>query len=100
MGTDHEHQRIQVSSTCTSCGQELGHQEFDRRQLSKRDVDKESASALPERDAMSLVNANLAVPINLAAALNVLSDGSIAYADATQMTPIDQSTGITPPSTG
>jgi hypothetical protein len=49
---------------------------------------------------MSLVNANLAVPINLAAALNVLSDGSIAAAAAQQTTPIDQSTGITPPSTG
>src|SRR2546423_11299380 len=100
MGKEHQHTRIEVTSTCTSCGKELGHGEFDRRQLAKQDLDKESAAALPERDAMSLVNANLAVPINIAAALNVLSDGSIAYADATQMTPIDQSTGITPPSMG
>ena len=97
MGESHEHSRIRVTSTCSDCGSEIGHAEFDRRELSKRDVDKESAAALPERDAMSLVNANLAVPINLAAALNVLSDGSIAYANAAQTTPIDQSTGITPP---
>jgi len=37
------------------------------------------------------------LPINLAAALNVLSDGSIAAAVAQQQTPIDQSTGIAPP---
>jgi hypothetical protein len=96
---DHKHTNIEVTSTCLSCGKQIGEGHFDSRQLAKQDVDKESATALPERDAMSLVNANLAVPINLAAALNVLSDGSIAYADATQMTPIDQSTGITPPTT-
>ena len=42
---------------------------------------------------MSLVNANLAIPINIAAALNVLSDGSLAAAGATQNTPIDQGAG-------
>jgi hypothetical protein len=47
---------------------------------------------LPDREAMSLVNANLAIPVNLAAALNVLSDGSIAGAAAQQNTPIDQAT--------
>jgi hypothetical protein len=99
MGKDHQHSRIEVTSTCTSCGEQIGRGEFDR-QLAKQEVDKESAAALPERDAMSLVNANLAVPINIAAALNVLSDGSIAAAVAQQTTPIDQSTGITPPSTG
>jgi hypothetical protein len=100
MSKEHQHSRIEVTSTCTSCGEQIGRGEFDTRQLAKQDVDKESAAELPERDAMSLVNANLAVPINLAAALNVLSDGSIAAAVAQQTTPIDQSTGITPPSTG
>lgn len=46
----------------------------------------------PDREAMSLVNANLAIPINAAVAANVLSDGSIAYADATQQPDIDQAT--------
>jgi hypothetical protein len=97
MGKEHQHERIEVTSTCLSCGEQIGHGEFDRRQLAKQDVNKESATALPERDATSLVTANLAVPINLAAALNVLSDGSIAAAAAQQTTPIDQSTGIAPP---
>jgi hypothetical protein len=42
---------------------------------------------------MSLVNANVAAPINAAVALNVLSDGSTATADATQTAPIDQGNG-------
>jgi hypothetical protein len=100
MGKEHQHSRIEVTSTCLSCGEQIGRGDFDTRRLAKQDVDKESAAALPERDAMSLVNANLAVPINIAAALNVLSDGSIAAAAAQQNTPIDQSTGITPPSGG
>jgi hypothetical protein len=45
---------------------------------------------LPERAAMSLVNANLALPVNLALAANVLSDNSAALADAQQMAPITQ----------
>ena len=40
---------------------------------------------------MSLINANLAIPVNAAVAANVLSDGSVAWADAQQQTPIDQS---------
>ena len=37
---------------------------------------------LPERAAMSLINANVAAPVNAAVAANVLSDNSIAYANA------------------
>ena len=40
---------------------------------------------------MSLINANVAAPINLALAANVLSDGSVAYANAEQTAPITQS---------
>lgn len=46
---------------------------------------------LPEREEMSLINANLAAPINAAVALNVASDNSIAYANAVQNVTIDQS---------
>lgn len=35
---------------------------------------------MPNRAALSLVNANVAAPINAALALNVLSDNSVAYA--------------------
>ena len=59
--------------------------------LTKDELEELAGEHLPERAAMSLINANLAIPVNAAIAANVLSDGSIAYADATQQTPIDQS---------
>jgi len=61
------------------------------RALTREELNDIAGEELPERAAMSLVNANLALPINAAVAANVLSDGAVAYADATQMTPIDQS---------
>jgi len=66
--------------------------------LSREELEKLAGEQLPERAAMSLVNANLAIPINAAVAANVLSDGAIAYANAEQDTPIDQGnlTGGTP----
>jgi hypothetical protein len=63
-----------------------------KKGLSKAELAKQGATELPDREAMSLVNANVAAPINLAAALNVLSDNSIAYANAEQTAPITQST--------
>jgi hypothetical protein len=45
---------------------------------------------LPDREAMSLINANLAAPVNAAVAANVLSDNSIAYANAEQNVDITQ----------
>jgi len=57
-----------------------------------RDKLEAQVAQLPDREAMSLVNANVFAPINIAAALNVLSDGSVAGAIADQTTPIDQST--------
>jgi hypothetical protein len=59
--------------------------------LTREELEKLAGEQLPERAAMSLVNANLAIPINAAIAANVLSDSAIAYADAAQTTPIDQS---------
>jgi hypothetical protein len=62
------------------------------RPLTEEELTRLAGEELPERAAMSLVNANVAIPINAAIAANVLSDGAIAYADAVQDTPIDQST--------
>jgi hypothetical protein len=59
--------------------------------LSADELEEQTAEALPEREQMSLVNANVAAPVNLAAALNVASDNSVAYANATQNAPITQS---------
>jgi hypothetical protein len=66
--------------------------------LDSREVPAEKIQAsqqvaeLPDREAMSLINANIAAPINLALALNALSDNSVAIAQATQYAPIEQST--------
>jgi hypothetical protein len=54
------------------------------------ELEAQRVEALPERAAMSLVNANIAAPINAAVALNVLSDGSVAIANAQQYAPITQ----------
>ena len=60
--------------------------------LTTEEVEDQDAAELPDREAMSLIDANLAVPVNAAVAANVLSDGSVAYADADQQALIDQST--------
>ena len=60
--------------------------------LSKEELEQLAGEPLPERAAMSLINANVAAPINIAAALNVLSDNSVAYANAEQTGDITQST--------
>ncbi len=60
------------------------------RQLSRSELDQLAGEELPERAAMSLINANLAAPINAAVAANVLSDNSTAVADASQTAPIVQ----------
>ncbi len=63
---------------------------YDSRAMSRQEIEAQQVSQLPDREAMSLVNANLAAPINLAAALNVLSDNSTAIAAAQQTAPITQ----------
>jgi hypothetical protein len=62
------------------------------KQLTREELDKLADEALPEKTAMSLINANIAAPVNAALALNVLSDNSVAYANAEQTGSITQST--------
>ena len=66
-------------------------EEMQYKPLTREELNNLAGEELPERAAMSLVNANVAAPINAALALNVASDNSVAYADATQTAPIDQS---------
>ncbi len=61
------------------------------RALSREELNEIAGEELPERAAMSLINANIAIPVNAAVAANVLSDGSVAYANAEQDVDIDQS---------
>ena len=61
--------------------------------LTPSELEALAVEPLPDRAAMSLVNANIAAPINAALALNVASDNSIAYANAVQTAPITQGIG-------
>jgi len=65
-------------------------QEREQDQLSQDELAQQEAQDLPDREAMSLINANIAVPVNAAVAANVLSDGSTAIADAEQQANIGQ----------
>jgi hypothetical protein len=60
--------------------------------LTDEELSEQDAEELPDREAMSLINANIAVPVNAAVAANVLSDGAVAYADAQQAADIAQGT--------
>jgi hypothetical protein len=92
----HQHSRVQIRTQCATCGQVL-----DQRTFNSGDLEQQQLSELPDRQNMSLVNANLAIPVNLGLAANILSDGSIAQAGAFQNTPIDQSSmGGLPTTTG
>ncbi|MBV8304464.1 MAG: hypothetical protein JOZ04_09665 [Acidimicrobiia bacterium] len=58
--------------------------------LTDEELAAEGGEELPDREAMSLINANIAAPVNAAVAANILSDNSVAYANATQTAPINQ----------
>jgi predicted peroxiredoxin len=66
-------------------------QSQEYRQLSREELNEIAGEELPERAAMSLINANVAAPVNAAVALNALSDGSTAIANAEQTANISQS---------
>jgi len=69
--------------------------------FSNEELQSQSGQEIPDREAMSLINLNVAAPINAAVAANVLSDGSIAAANAQQTANIAQSTAPpTMPATG
>jgi len=63
------------------------------RELTPEELEAQEGAELPDREAMSLINANVAAPVNAAVALNALSDGSVAIANAQQTAPINQSNG-------
>jgi len=63
-----------------------------KRELSADELEALKGEPLPDREAMSLVNLNVAIPVDAAIAANVLADESVAYADAEQETDIEQET--------
>ena len=70
----------------------MGDKAQEYKQLTREELNAIAGEELPERAAMSLINANVAAPVNIAAALNVLSDNSVAYANAQQDVNITQTT--------
>ena len=60
-------------------------------ELTAEELEAHGGEELPDREAMSLVDANVAAPVNAAVAANILSDNSDATATATQDVNIDQS---------
>jgi hypothetical protein len=66
-------------------------QPAEEQELTAEELEAQGGEELPDREAMSLVNANVAAPVNAAVAANVLSDNSTATAEATQDVDIDQS---------
>ncbi|MDQ1697664.1 MAG: hypothetical protein QOJ03_3017 [Frankiaceae bacterium] len=52
--------------------------------LTDEELEQQTGEDLPDREQMSLINANIAAPVNAAVAANVLSDNSVAYANAEQ----------------
>jgi len=62
----------------------------DKPQLTEDELKAQEGEELPDREQMSLINANVAAPVNAAVALNALSDNSTAYANAEQTNDITQ----------
>ncbi len=58
--------------------------------LSLEELEAHTGEHLPDREEMSLVNANVAAPVNLALAANLFSDNSTAIANAEQNNFIEQ----------
>jgi hypothetical protein len=67
-------------------------QESQYKSITREELEQLAGGELPERAAMSLINANVAIPINAAVAANVLSDHSAAIAQAQQEADIGQQT--------
>jgi hypothetical protein len=59
-------------------------------ELTPEELSEHGSDQLPDREEMSLVNLNLAAPVNAAVAANVLSDDAVAYANAEQYADIEQ----------
>jgi hypothetical protein len=59
--------------------------------LTEQELRSEKGEHLPDREEMSLIDANVAAPVNAAVALNAVSDGSTAIANAEQNVDIEQS---------
>jgi len=65
-------------------------QSMEYRGVTREELDALAGEVLPERAAMSLINANVAIPVNAGVAANVLSSDSTATANPSQEGDINQ----------
>lgn len=59
-------------------------------ELGQEELSSEMALELPDREAMSTIHGNFAMPINEATAANIYANNSVAIADADQIVIVDQ----------
>ena len=83
--------RSEVRVTQRTTRREARMSEIEPQGLTEQELEEQSGEALPDREAMSLISANVAAPVNAAVALNALSDDSVAIANAEQTADITQS---------
>jgi hypothetical protein len=62
-----------------------------QEELSLEELEAQNVERLPDREELSLVDVNVAIPLNAAVSANVFSEDSTAAADAEQETTTDQS---------
>jgi hypothetical protein len=60
-------------------------------ELTPEELETHTAEQLPEREEMALINANVLAPVNAAVAANVITEDSVAYANAEQNVDVTQS---------
>ena len=63
----------------------------ENTELTVEELEAQNAAELPDREAMSLIDANVAAPVNAAVAANILTEDSTAIANAEQDVDIEQS---------
>ena len=65
----------------------------DAEELTAEELEAHRGEELPDREALSLLDANVAIPVNAAVAANVLSDSAAADAEAEQTAEVHQRNG-------
>jgi hypothetical protein len=63
------------------------------KEMTPEELEQHGSEPLPEREEMALIDANILAPVNAAVAANVLTENSIAYANAEQTVDAEQSIG-------
>ena len=61
-----------------------------RRELTWEELAAQEVAELPDREELSLVNGNVAAPINAVVVTNVLSDNAVSAASSVQNAPLTQ----------